>query len=361
MTAPDEDEMVRRMLAVLDAENNRIHELAEIAGLDRAMALRGADLRGVVFDEDDDLSGFRLRDADLRGADLRRARGVSAEVLAGAIVDAMTLLPGRRRPFPPRDALLRWHEPLPGLPEVAWPDMVTLPARVFTMGAPKGEEGSGRDERPQREVTVRRPFALGRTAVTFAMWDAARAAGADLREAEDEGWGREQRPVINVSWDDAQAYCAWLNARLGLRPGTYRLPSEAEWEYACRAGTVTPFSFGETISPEQVNYDGNFTYGRGRKGVYRERTVPVGELPGNAWGLHEMHGNAWEWCEDAYGPYPAHATDSRPLIHADSSPRVLRGGSWLNNPWYCRSAQRLENPSDYRGSNVGFRLARTLF
>lgn len=267
---------------------------------------------------------------------------------------------GRDSPWPPRTAFARWHDPIPGLPEAAWPDMVTLPAGVFTMGRPEGEKGDD-DERPQREVTVPRPSALGRTAVTFAMWDLARAAGADLRDPTDYGWGRDQRPVIDVSWEDAQAYCAWLNARLGLRAGTYRLPSEAEWEYACRAGTVTPFSFGDTISPAQVNYAGNYTYGKGRKGVYRERTVPVGELPANAWGLHEMHGNVWEWVADADGPYPDQATDSGPLIHADSSLRVLRGGSWGYDPRNCRSASRGRYQPKSRFNDLGFRLARTLF
>ena len=161
--------------------------------------------------------------------------------------------------------------------------MVTLPAGRFVMGAPEDEEDSEASERPLHEVWVPL-FGIGRCAVTFAQWDAARAAGAALPEAGDEGWGRGDRPVINVSWHDAQAYCAWLNERLGLA-GAYRLPTEAEWEYACRAGTVTAFSFGPTISPEQANYDGNFTYGGGRKGNYRRRTVEVGSLPGNAWGL----------------------------------------------------------------------------
>lgn len=355
MTTPDEDEPVRRMLAVLDAETNRIDELAEIAGLDPAMALRGADLRGVVFDEDDDLSRFRLRNADLRGADLRRARGVAPEVLAGAIVDATTRLPGRRRPFPPRDPLLRWREPVPGLPDSAWPDMVTLPPGVFTMGAPITEKDSEADERPRRQVTVPRPFALGRTAVTFAMWDAARAAGANLWQADDEGWGRDQRPVINVSWEDAQAYCTWMNQRLGLRPGTYRLPSEAEWEYACRAGTVTPFSFGDTIATDQVNHFA----GRGDRRT--GRTVPVGSLPANPWGLHEMHGNVWEWCEDAIGRYPHDATDSRTLIHTGSFKGALRGGSWSNSPSNCRSTSRYWSAPERRLTDGGFRPARTLF
>jgi formylglycine-generating enzyme required for sulfatase activity len=264
---------------------------------------------------------------------------------------------------PPLQPLTRWREPIPGLAEEAWPDMITLPAGEFQMGAPEVEKGSNGDERPQRRVTVPHPFALGRTAVTFAMWDAAMAAGfvpPDGKRPEDEGWGRDDRPVINVSWDDAQAYCSWLNQRFGLAPGTYRLPSEAEWEYACRAGTTTPFSFGKTISTKQANYDGREIYEKGKRGEYRGRTVPVGSLPTNPWGLCEMHGNVWEWVEDAYGPYPADATDASHLLHGDDPSRVQRGGSWLRHPQVLRSASRDGSLPDARGPLDGFRVARTL-
>ncbi len=261
-------------------------------------------------------------------------------------------LPGARF-RPPLTPLARWRDPIPGLPEEAWPDMVTLPAGSFLMGAPKTEEDSAEDERPQRQVTVSQPFAIGRCAVTFAQWDAALAAEAKLRHPPDKDWGRGQRPVINVSWEDAQGYCAWLNQRLGLRPGTYRLPSEAEWEYACRAGTETPFSLGETITAAQANFGSG-----GRKD--RRRTVPVGSLPANDWGLHEMHGNVWEWVEDVFGPYPVGPTDAVPLQHLGSLPRVLRGGSWHVDRKNLRSARRVRNAPGFRDSTFGFRLARTL-
>lgn len=201
-------------------------------------------------------------------------------------------------PWPPRTPFSVWRDRSPDLSEAALPEMVTLPAGDFLMGAPAEEAESRDNECPQRRVRVP-SFALGRCGMTFAQWDAACDAGAGLRWPGDRGWGRGDRPVINVSWHDAQAYCTWLNGRLGLK-GAYRLPTEAEWEYACRAGTVTPFSFGATISTDQANYNGNHIYGAGHKGIYRWRTVPVGSLPGNAWGLHEMHGNVWEWVEDAY-------------------------------------------------------------
>ena len=288
--------------------------------------------------------------------------GLSAEPAQAGFVLRFGMPSSRFRP--PLEPLTRWREPIPGLPEEAWPDMITLPAGEFVMGAPEDEVSSNGDERPQRRVTVPRPFALGRTAVTFAMWDAAMAVGfvppSGTEPPEDHGWGRDDRPVINISWHDAQAYCRWLNQRLALPPGTYRLPSEAEWEYACRAGRTTPFSFGETISTKQANYDGRYAYGQGRKGEYRGRTVPVGSLPANAWGLHEMHGNVWEWVEDAKGPYPAQATDASPLVNADSSSRVLRGGSWNFNPQFLRSAIRHRLGPLFLNGGIGFRVARTL-
>jgi len=358
------EDLARRTHAVLRAADQPFSVLCRLAGLAPGRHWRGADLRGVAFG-DDDLRGFDFTGADLRGARLAEARNLRAEMFDDAILDHTTTLPDALRAalWPPRRALSQWREPIPGLSEEAWPDMVTIPAGSFLMGAPEGEEGSRDDERPQRVVTVPRPFALGRVAVTFAMWDAAVAAGfAPPKGAErlyDQGWGRAQRPVINVIWDDAQAYCAWLNERLGLPSGTYRLPSEAEWEYSCRAGTTTPFSFGETISAEQVNYNASIVFGAGRKGDYREQTLPVGSLPSNLWGLHEMHGNVWEWVEDAYGPYPAGPTDSCPLVHANSRGRVLRGGSWYDFPLLFRSANRVGDRFGNRDDNVGFRLART--
>lgn len=271
-----------------------------------------------------------------------------------------SILPDRPRQqvWPPRTPLARWRDRIPGLPEDACPEMITLPAGRFMMGAPEGEEESLDDERPRREVTVPL-FALGRCAVTFAQWDAARQAGANLPHPSDQDWGRGDRPVINVSWHDARAYCAWLNERLGLRTGGYHLPSEAEWEYACRAGTQSPFSFGDTISSNQANYYGVYTYGHGRKGEYRERTVPVGSLPANDWGLHEMHGNVWEWCEDGYGPYPADPTGAYSLNLDNEKGRVLRGGSWSFIPKDLRSAVRNGLARGDRGNDVGFRVART--
>ncbi len=177
------------------------------------------------------------------------------------------------------------------------PAMIALPGGEFWLGSPAGEAGRDNDEGPRRQVRIA-PFAIGQTAVTFAQYDAfAQATGR--AKPEDSGWGRGDRPVINVSWEDAVAYAAWLSRETGEQ---YRLPSEAEWEYAARAGTETPFWTGPCIHTDQANYDGRFDYnGCGAKtGAYRRQTVPVGSLPANPWGLHEVHGNVWEWVQDRY-------------------------------------------------------------
>jgi formylglycine-generating enzyme required for sulfatase activity len=150
-----------------------------------------------------------------------------------------------------------------------------------------------------------------------------------------------QHPVETVSWDDAKAFTKKLTA---MNNGLYkfRLPTEAEWEYACRAGTTTPFYFGETISTDQANYDGNYVYGPGREGEYRKKTTPVGSFPPNDFGLYDMHGNVWEWCEDWYGEeYYKHSPRDNPKGPETGELRVLRGGSWLNFPRALRCALRL--------------------
>ncbi len=236
------------------------------------------------------------------------------------------------------------------------PKMVVIPGGRFQMGSPPDEPQRTGDERPH-EVEVA-PFAMDKYEVTFEEYD--RFATAIQREKpSDSGWGRGRRPVINVTWKDAVAYAEWLSQQTGQ---TYRLPTEAEWEYAARAGTTTPFYFGTTISTEQANYNGNYTYGGGQKGVYRQKTVEVGQFPANAWGLHDMHGNVWEWnCSEYDENYGGAAL--RCISDPDSGgPRVLRGGSWFLDPGWLRSAARGGNdPRDrFNIYNWGFRLARTL-
>jgi len=259
-----------------------------------------------------------------------------------------------------------WREAIPGLHESASPEMVTIPPGRILIGSPPTEERwtgyDGREE-PQHEVRIDYTFALGKYAITFAEWDAAIAAGAKLEKPGDQGWDRDRRPVINVNWNDAKAYIAWLNDKLGLegRRDAYRLPSEAEWEYACRAGTTTPFSFGATISTAQANYDGFWSYGAGKKGEKRGQTTPVGSFSANAFGLHDMHGNVWEWCEDTWeANYVGAPTDGSAWLTGDASFRVLRGGSWSREPRILRSAYRNKNNPSLRSGSVGFRVARTV-
>jgi formylglycine-generating enzyme required for sulfatase activity len=240
------------------------------------------------------------------------------------------------------------------------PEMVVVPAGSFMMGSPESEAGRSNDEGPQRRVTIAKPFAVGKFEVTFAEWDACVSDGGCTHKPETS-WGRGRQPVHSVSWDDITTeYLPWLSRKTGK---TYRLLSEAEWEYAARAGTTTPFSFGATISTDQANYNGNVTYGTGRKGVNREKTIEVGSLnTPNAWGLHDMHGNVREWVEDCWHDnYSGAPTDGSTWTTACAEvPRVLRGGSWGNYPLYLRSAIRLRVQPGLHSIGMGFRLARTL-
>ena len=172
----------------------------------------------------------------------------------------------------------------------------------------------------------------------------------------------DQRPVEQVGLEDAMEFCHRLSKRTGR---IYTLPSEAQWEYACRAGTTTPFHFGYTISPELANYQGEFAYADGPQGIYRKQTTPVGMFPANAWGLHDMHGNVWEWCLDEWHKsYEGAPTDGQAWVDAaagekskeSEKTRLLRSGSWVNYPRYCRSAYRNHNHPPYGHYVVGFRL-----
>ena len=235
------------------------------------------------------------------------------------------------------------------------PMMVVIPGGRFQMGSPP-EEPERQDKERQHEVEVA-SLALGKYAVTFEEYDRF-AAATQRNKPSDEGWGRIRRPAINVTWLDAVAYAEWLSQQTGQG---YRLPTEAEWEYACRAGTTTPFYFGTTVSTERANYDGNHVYGGEQKeGLYRKKTVDVGRFPANAWGLHDMHGNVWEWIGSEYDEVYSGAELWLVSDPNSGGPRALRGGSWLNVPKWLRSAAR--GWLAPRGGNnyIGFRLARTL-
>ncbi|NJA04408.1 formylglycine-generating enzyme family protein [Methylococcaceae bacterium WWC4] len=219
---------------------------------------------------------------------------------------------------------------------------------TFLMGSPDDEPERAANEGPQHWVTLSRGYWLADTACTQALWLA--VIGNNPSRFNDD----PNRPVERVSWNDVQAFLEKLQM---LLPGCQvELPSEAEWEYACRAGTVTPFSFGANITPAQVNYDGNLPYAGGEPGEYRQRTVPVKSLPANPWGLHEMHGNVWEWCKDGRRQYGA-AAQSDPLgASGQDQPRVFRGGSWDFHAWRSRSAIRYANTPSYADFGLGLRL-----
>lgn len=236
------------------------------------------------------------------------------------------------------------------------PEMVVVPAGSFMMGSPQSEQGRDSDEGPQHPVTISRQFAAGKYEVTFDEWDACVRERGCGHNPTDNGWGRGQRPVINVSWQDAKAYAEWLSSKTGR---SYRLLTEAEWEYAARAGTMTAFSTGMTINPTQANYDATSSYAGSVTGPYRQQTVPVGSFQPNAFGLYDVHGNVWEWTEDCWnGSYNGAPSDGSAWTSGDCGQRVLRGGSWFNNPWRLRSAYRLRDLR-FRTFTFGFRVART--
>lgn len=252
---------------------------------------------------------------------------------------------------------------------------VLIPAGKFMMGSREtaaevaascamtnAQAGWFVDEHPRHEVTLSSAFYMSIHEVTQGSYDAVTtpkpAPGAPpVKSRSDDypaGFKGANHPVVDVSWNDAEKFCKDLGARADEKGREYALPTEAQWEYACRAGTETPFSFGETISTDQANYHGGYIYGNGRKGENREKTLPAGSLPPNAWGLHEMHGNVSEWCADRYGTYDGAAeTDPQGPGQTDGATRVLRGGSWRSYPGACRSSFRVSNGG---GLHVGFRV-----
>ena len=224
-------------------------------------------------------------------------------------------------------------------------EMVLIPAGTFMMGSPN----SGKDPKhfeTYHQVTISKPFYLGKYTVTQAQW-------LKVTEKNPSLFQGGQLPVEGISWDDAMGFCVRLKEKFGE---SFRLPTEAEWEYACRAGTTTPYHFGDKLNGTQANCDGGFPYGTTKKGPYLEKTSPVGIYRSNAWGLFDMHGNVWEWCEDWYDSYPFDPVTD-PRGPEKGSFRVSRGGCWSSIGWFCRSALRSWNPPDRRSNCLGFRLA----
>jgi len=244
--------------------------------------------------------------------------------------------------------------------------MAEIPGGSFTMGSSEGEERSRDSERPQHQVTIQ-PFYMGKYPITQSQWQSVANLPQVNRKLEpNPSWFKGgNRPVEKVSWYDAVEFCARLAS---VTKRDYSLPSEAQWEYACRAGTTTPFHFGETLTTDLANYNGEYTYGDGPKGRYREKTTEVGSFGvANAFGLYDMHGNVWEWClDDWHSNYEGAPTDGSAWLDGNNNlsqrkgQAVLRGGSWFNNPGYCRSACRNDLIRAVRGDTsyvIGFRVA----
>jgi uncharacterized protein (TIGR02996 family) len=245
------------------------------------------------------------------------------------------LLAAKVQPCAPRETLT-----LPG--GVLMP-FTFVPPGAFLMGGTVED-----NETPVHRVTLTRGYFLGVYPVTQAQW-------AAVMGTDPSNFKGPNRPVESVSWEDARAFCTALSGGTGRR---VELPTEAQWEYACRAGTTTEYHCGDVLSTDLANYDGNYSWNGSPKGAYREETTDVGSFPPNPWGLCDLHGNVWEWCADEYGPYTGEdRTDPEEKdINSDNSSRVLRGGSWYGSPQYCRAAYRGWFAPDIRNLSIGFRV-----
>ncbi|MEO1650351.1 MAG: formylglycine-generating enzyme family protein [Pseudomonadota bacterium] len=396
MTKTLSEDLQARIRAIAEAEADDLVELARFGRLDPARDFRFRDLTGVDFRLPD------VVDLDFTGANLCACEFVNAELFgvpSGWVADGplkkwlpniesfarfdQAILGQLIHPDDPHQPA-RLTAPIANLREAAdwwmyrhawtrpsqWPDDAHLPIGAIFQDAPfapemvvvppgaytQGDETKPVDGINRREVTIAYRFAVGRFPVTFEEWDFAVETGGATHKPGDEGWGRGRRPVINVAWNDiVESYLPWLNERLGLPAGSgYRLLTEAEWEYCCRAGTDTSYCNGD--DPSRLGDVAWFNKNSGRK------TQPVGEKDANAFGLHDMHGNVWEWCQDAYAGRYAGAPEHGDARDGDdpSVSRVLRGGCWLDRPEDLRAASRGRAPLDLRDWEVGFRLARTL-
>lgn len=346
--------------------------VASVGAVPRGRAEVAADGKTIIYTAPTDGAGgdvsFTYR--------LREEGGGEAE---GRVTLALTAPPKQE---PPRSNVIPVVGVFPQAKSVFkdcpdCPEMVVIPAGSFMMGSPDSEAGRRPDEGPQRRVTIPRDFAVGRYEVTRGEFSRFIAASGRKTEAGCHVWtgsewkqdaGRNWRdpgftqtdthPATCLSWNDSQAYVAWLSQKTGKG---YRLLTEAEWEYAARAGTTTAFSTGETITAEQANFNGNYTYNRSAVGFYRQRTTPAGDFPANPFGLYDMQGNIGEWVEDCYmDSYQGAPLDGIAVTRNSYCQRVNRGGSWYDSPGFLRAAARLRNHPGNRLHNFGFRVARTL-
>jgi formylglycine-generating enzyme required for sulfatase activity len=313
----------------------------------------------------------RLAQAKAAAAYIAEQKRARLEEAARAQAVLTQLLPTPASPVADTEGVLR-DRFLGG--DARGPELVLLPTGRFQMGSPEHERKIAMEagsqagwlarELPQHWVGIDRPIAMGRYPVTVGEWRVF-VASTGWRPSGETDWDApgfaqtDRHPVVGVNWFDAIRYVRWLSEATGK---SYRLPSEAEWEYACRAGTKTAFSFGDTITTDQANYDGNFTYNGGPRGEYRRGTTPVGTFPANPWGLYDMHGNVWEWVQDVvHDNYVGAPLDGSAWEEGgDQVRRVLRGGSWLYNPRYLRSALRNGFSAALSNDIVGFRVVRDL-
>jgi len=255
---------------------------------------------------------------------------------------------------------------------------VLIPPGKFMMGSkesaaevaagcnmPNAQAGWFYDEQPRHEVTLTTAFYMTIHEVTQACYEAAvypeprKENEKRLTDEYTDEFKGANHPVVMVAFNQAEAFCKTLGGLEAEKGRVYSLPTEAQWEYACRAGTETPFAFGKTISTSQANYHGGYTYGDGKKGENREKSTPVGSLGVNAWGLYDMHGNVSEWCADRYDKYGS-AAETDPKGPAEGNQRVLRGGSWRSYPGACRSSFRLGGDAGARTYNIGLRVCCAL-
>lgn len=307
-----------------------------------ASAVRYVELTG--RDGEHYLVALELLDSAEAAAEREERQAEARRTLSQAAVDAQAESVGARK-AEMAEVAAELAQFAPGM------EMVVIPSGSFRMGCVSGLGCDG-DEHPVRDVAIPRPFAVARHEVTFAQWDKCVSDGVCSHTPDDAGWGRGQRPAINVSWDDARMYLQWLSCKTGAE---YRLLSESEWEYAARAGTLTAYSWGSEAGRARANCD------RCGSRWDDERTAPVGSFSPNVWGLHDMHGNVYEWVQDCWNnSYNGAPPDGSARESGDCPGRAMRGGSWGGHPRHIRSAYRNWHRTGNRADHVGFRVARDL-